>query len=185
MRGDVLSFEHDAPRRRRQHAQHGKPRGGLARAALADEAERLAAADGEGDAIDGFYGRDLALEDDSLGDGKMHLQILDAEDRFAGGVLRKRVRHWQSTPWNDDRRPEPAQAARFGTDREWPGSAGRRSSRRERWPDAAAGPRAAPAAGRRRRRAAARTPSAPTYRDALAAHRARAPARPRRCGRHT
>src|SRR5215475_3255996 len=101
MRGDVLSFEHDAPRRRRQHAQHRQPRGGLARAALANEAERLATADGEGDTVDGFYGRDLALEDDPLGDREMHLQILDAEDRFAGGALRERVRHWQSTPWND------------------------------------------------------------------------------------
>ena len=45
--GDVLALEHDAPGGRRQHAQHGKPGRRLAAAALADQPERLAAADGE------------------------------------------------------------------------------------------------------------------------------------------
>ena len=50
----------------------------LPRAAFADQTERLAAPDREGNAVDRFHGRDLALDDDALGDREMNLQILDA-----------------------------------------------------------------------------------------------------------
>ena len=47
----------------------------LAAAAFADQAQRLAAADEEGDAVDRLHVGDLALEDDARGDREVHLQV--------------------------------------------------------------------------------------------------------------
>ena len=62
---------HDAARHRR-----------LAAARLADDAERLAAVDGEGDAVHRLHGGDLLLEDDPAGDREVLLQVLDDEQLF-------------------------------------------------------------------------------------------------------
>ena len=63
--GDLLALEADRAGRRLEQA-HEQPRGRrLAAAGLADDAERLAAHDVEGDAVDRLHGADLALEDDA------------------------------------------------------------------------------------------------------------------------
>jgi hypothetical protein len=63
---------HDAARHRR-----------LAAAGLADDAERLALAQREGDAVDGLHRGDFLLEDDPAGDGEVLLEVLDDEELVA------------------------------------------------------------------------------------------------------
>ena len=59
----------------------------LAAARLADEAEGLALADGEGDVGDGLDAADLALQDGSGGDGELLYEVVDLDDDLAGGEL--------------------------------------------------------------------------------------------------
>ena len=66
---------HDAARHRR-----------LAAAGLADDAERLALADAEADAVDRLHRRDLLLEDDPARDREVLLQVLDDEQLVPDGV---------------------------------------------------------------------------------------------------
>ena len=70
----------DLPLRRLDGAQHAARRGGLATAALAHQAERLALVDVEVDAVDGAHVADRALEE-ALLDGKELLQPGDAQER--------------------------------------------------------------------------------------------------------
>ena len=56
---------------------------GLAAAGLADQAERLALLDLEGDAVDGLDRADLALEDDALGEREVHDQVVDFQEGVA------------------------------------------------------------------------------------------------------
>src|SRR3546814_3923291 len=51
----------------------------LAAAGLAHQAERFALPHGEADVVDRFYFGDLLLDEDSLGDGEIHFEILDLE----------------------------------------------------------------------------------------------------------
>ena len=66
---------------------------GLATAGLADEAERFARLDVEGDAVDGLALGDLALEHEAGGDREVDLRSFDVDERLAdradpSGVLR-------------------------------------------------------------------------------------------------
>src|SRR5450759_896554 len=68
--------------------QDSAPGGALAAAALADQAERLAAADLEVDAVDRVHGAHLVLEDDAAGDGEVDPEVLDRDQGLvavAGG----------------------------------------------------------------------------------------------------
>ena len=68
---DVLPVEADLARRRPVQGGDEPADRGLAAARLADEPERLAAVDVEGDARDGLDRPDLALEDRARGDGEV------------------------------------------------------------------------------------------------------------------
>ena len=67
------ALEHDAAGGGLEHAQDGETGGRLAAAALADEPQRVAALQRKAHAVDRLHGADLALDDDALGEGKMHL----------------------------------------------------------------------------------------------------------------
>ena len=56
---------------------------GLAAAGLADDAERLALLDAEGDAVDRLHGADRLLEDDPARDREVLLDVLDDEELVA------------------------------------------------------------------------------------------------------
>src|SRR5450759_436801 len=59
--------------------QDSAPGGALAAAALADQAQRLAAADLEVDAVDRVHGSHLVLEDDAAGDGEVDPEVFDRD----------------------------------------------------------------------------------------------------------
>ena len=88
--------------------QDRAPGGRLAAARLADEAERLALADRERDAVHGLDVGDLALEQQAGGDREVHLEVL----HFEQGVL---VRLGASAAGEvDDRRRRAVHAGRRG-----------------------------------------------------------------------
>src|SRR6202035_2629457 len=57
----------------------------FAAAALADKAQRLAAADGQIDTVERLDLADLAAGDDPLGDRKVHFQTAHLDERRRGG----------------------------------------------------------------------------------------------------
>ena len=77
---DVVSIDLDLAVGRRVEAQHGAPDRGLAAAALAHQAQRLAAVDKERDAVDGLDRPDLALDQDAAPDGKVLLELRDLDE---------------------------------------------------------------------------------------------------------
>src|SRR5205814_5110683 len=76
---DVPAAEDDPARRRIEQADDAAGERRLAAAGLADDAERLAFAQREADAVDRLDRRDLALEDDPSRDGKVLPDVLDDE----------------------------------------------------------------------------------------------------------
>ena len=89
-RGDLDVVEADPARRGLLHLHDGPPRRRLAAARLADQAERLALAHGEGDARDRLHGGVALAERD--------VEVLDREQRVgtppaAGGAARGGVGH--------------------------------------------------------------------------------------------
>ncbi len=79
-RGHVGAVVDHAAAGRLDQPQDRPAGGGLAAAALADQAERLPAVDVEADAVDGSDMIDHAREDASA-DGKVDLQVLDFQQR--------------------------------------------------------------------------------------------------------
>src|SRR5207237_1337295 len=79
---DRRSFEDDLARGRRQEAHDRAAEGRLSTARLADEPERLALADGEGDVIDGVHAPDLAAQH-ALLDREVLLQAARLDERGA------------------------------------------------------------------------------------------------------
>ncbi len=126
--GDVLALEQDgAGRRALQAAEQLRDRR-LAAARLPDDAEGLAPAEGEVDAVDGLHRADLLPEQDALGEGVVLDQPGHFEDRLSGhghpGTPSRSGRRCRVR-----RRPRTAGVRRCGR-RPWPsGSAGGRSSR--------------------------------------------------------
>ena len=82
--GDVAPLEDDPARGRVEQAHDAARHRRLAAARLADDAEGLALADGEADAVHGLHRGDLLLEDDPARDREVLLQILDDEELVAG-----------------------------------------------------------------------------------------------------
>ena len=72
-------------------AQNAAAGRGLAATALADEAKRFAAGDGEVDAVDGFDFAGNAAADDALGDREMHPQAAHGQQRFAHAAALKQA----------------------------------------------------------------------------------------------
>ena len=88
-RGHVDPVEADLAVGGVDEADHGAGERRLAAAGLADEAERLPAADLQRDAVDGPDRADLALEDHALGDREVDLEPIGAQERLTGrGRLR-------------------------------------------------------------------------------------------------
>ena len=87
---DVAAVEDDPAGRRIEEAHDAARHRRLAAAGLADDAERLALADREGDAVDGLHRGDLLLEDDSARDGEVLLQVLDDEELVAAHAAVRR-----------------------------------------------------------------------------------------------
>src|SRR6185436_2481193 len=80
--GDVLALEHDASMGRPLELQHAAPGGRLAAARFADQAERLALADGEIDAVDRAH-RTSRLAERTAARRKMFRKPFDFENRLA------------------------------------------------------------------------------------------------------
>ncbi len=78
---DVAPAEHDPAAGRLDQAEDRAPGGGLAAAALADQAERLLAPERERDAVHRLHLRDH-LAQQALADGEMLLQVGDRQQRF-------------------------------------------------------------------------------------------------------
>ncbi len=90
-RGQVAAVEDDVAFGRLVELQDGASRGRFTAPRFADEAQRLAALDGEGNAVDRLHGADLALEDDPLREREVHLEVLHIQQRLTisrggGGV---------------------------------------------------------------------------------------------------
>ena len=81
---DVLAVEEHLAAGRLVEAQDRAADRRLAAARLADQAERLAAADLERDAVDGLDVADVAVEDDPALDREVELQVLELDQ---GAVL--------------------------------------------------------------------------------------------------
>ena len=84
--GEVAAFELDAAAGRAQQAHHRAREGGLAAAALTDEAEGFALLEVETDAVDRLAHR-LGGAEDTAADGVMHFQVLDAEQGHRSEVV--------------------------------------------------------------------------------------------------
>src|SRR5205814_9864472 len=80
-------IEHDPPGRRVVQADDGPAGRALAAARLADEAERLAALDGEADAGHRPHVTDVTADDEPRPARPGDLQVLDPEQRLAGGAV--------------------------------------------------------------------------------------------------
>jgi hypothetical protein len=80
--GDVAPIERDAAGRRVGQAQDHAAGGRLARARLADETQRFAAADVEVDAVDGLYVADVLLQEAGR-DRKVLRQVADLDQTLA------------------------------------------------------------------------------------------------------
>ena len=194
--GDVDAVIDDRALGRAFQAQDAAPGGGLAAAAFADQAQRLAAPDGEVDAVHRLHLAHLAAGDDALGDREMHAQAAHLQQRAALGTLASAhaaapARSPMLVGCGNRRRNArpsadrlPAAAAPWRRPRSRTGSAGGTRSRRPAASGRAAAPRpdrAAPAAAGP---AAAPTAAAPSCRDAAAVIDS-PPRRFRRCARHT
>ena len=91
---DVGPVEDDAAAGRLDQAQQHAADGGLAAAGLADEAERLAPADGEADVVDGLDLADLAMQD-AADDGEVLGQVLDLDERRRRATRFRMRRSWR------------------------------------------------------------------------------------------
>ena len=80
---DVLPVEDHVAVRRLVQAQDRPAERGLAAAGLADEPERLATLDGEGDVVDGLDVADMAVEEEPALDREPDLEVLDVDERAA------------------------------------------------------------------------------------------------------
>src|SRR6266404_2632757 len=80
---DVAASEDDPPAGRVEEPHDAARERGLAAARFADDAQRLALVQRQGNAVDRLHGRDLLLEDDSAGDREVLLDVLDDEQFFA------------------------------------------------------------------------------------------------------
>jgi hypothetical protein len=89
--GDLLALELDRAAGRIEQAQQQAAGGRLAAARLAHQAERLAALDVEGDAVDGVHGADLLAEDQPGGEREVLLEIADLVQRLAAAHVRGRA----------------------------------------------------------------------------------------------
>ena len=78
-------------------AKDAAPHRCLAAPALADEPQRLAAADRQIDAVHGFHVADLAAHEHAFGDREMHLQPAHLKQRLRGRSRRSRL------PYRGDR----------------------------------------------------------------------------------
>src|SRR5690606_35040735 len=76
---EVGAVKADAARGRRHQLQEAARDRALAAARLADQAQRLALADGEADAVDRLHLADRAPEHDPPGDRKVLLQVADLD----------------------------------------------------------------------------------------------------------
>jgi len=93
--GEVATFIEHAPCGGADELQDGAPRGALAAAALAHEAQGLTSSDLEVEAVDGVDSAYLALEDDAARDREVDAQVLDLYERLVavvGGGRRARLR---------------------------------------------------------------------------------------------
>ena len=77
----ALPLEVDLSRRWAVELQDGPAGGGLAAAALAHQTQRLALTNEEVDAIHGLDVAHVALDDDPLRDGEVHLQAFEPRTR--------------------------------------------------------------------------------------------------------
>lgn len=93
----VLTFEQDLSAGRLGQLQHRAAGRGLARAALAHEAQGLARTDREADPVDGLDGPDTSLQDQAAGHREMHLEVPDFDQRRRSGSVRRgrRCRCWR------------------------------------------------------------------------------------------
>ena len=91
--GDVASLEPDLARAGLDQPQDAAPGGRLAAAALADEAERLAAPDLEADAVDRVHRADLPPEHPAM-DRELLRQAADGEEGF--GHLGISLSRWRA-----------------------------------------------------------------------------------------
>src|SRR6185503_9197900 len=80
-RADVLAVEDDLPLGRPVETDHRPADRRLAAPRLADEPKRLAARDRQRDVIDRLDVADVPVEHDPALDRKIHLQILDLDER--------------------------------------------------------------------------------------------------------
>ena len=78
-RGDIDAIVNDFAGGWFFEAQDAAPGGGLAAAAFAHQAKRLAAFDGEADAIDRLHLSDRTVSYHALGDGEMHAETFDLQ----------------------------------------------------------------------------------------------------------
>ena len=81
--GDVPALEHDPPRGRVEQSHDAARHRRLAAAGLADDAQGLAFAHGEGDPVHRFHGGNLLLEDDPARDREMLLEVLHDQEVVA------------------------------------------------------------------------------------------------------
>jgi len=87
---DVPPLKHDAAGRRLQHAQNGKPGGGLAAPRLADEAQRAAALERQIDAVHGLDAADPPPDQHAPSQREVHVEPLHTQDLLGpqvGGAL--------------------------------------------------------------------------------------------------
>ncbi len=77
--GEVAPAEHDLPGGRRDQLEDRAPERGFAAAGFADQAEHLAFAQGQVDAVHRLDRADLLLEQEAFLDGKVRLEVNDFE----------------------------------------------------------------------------------------------------------
>src|SRR5207248_5497033 len=82
---DVAAAEDDLAARRIEQPHDAARERRLAAAGFADDSQRLALVEREGDAVDRLHSRDLLLEDDPAGDREVLLHVLDDEELLAPG----------------------------------------------------------------------------------------------------
>ncbi len=89
----VLALELHLAGGRLVELQDGAARRALAAAGFADQSERLALLDGEGDTVHGLHRADLALHDDAAREREVHDEVIDLKERFAkpGVAVRARL----------------------------------------------------------------------------------------------
>ena len=178
-RAEVVAEPDHAPGARLDQAEHGAAEGRLAAARFADDAERLAGAQLEADAVDRLERQVAAPQQAADRDREMDREVLDLEQRLAHG----------SPP---DGRPWPGRGANSQQLAAAPRQRSNAKAQRSRNAQPPAGPggsaaargssRARPLAARR---GAASSPAAPGCTDAAGRRRAARSAPPPRSGRRT